>query len=636
MRNPTASPAKFRSLSVKFFRFTAFLVLWTVTVILAYDMHQGNFHAGKGMLLCVVVVLVAYAIARFTINLLIKPIRILQHGMEEVNLGNLKRIKFPSTGDEIEFLAKSFNSMIKRLAESQKRLVEHQEELEQKVKDRTLELEQAMEKAMEASGAKSEFLANMSHELRTPMNGLLGMIELSLDTPSSAEQKDQLETAQRCALSLLTLVNDVLDLSKIESGKMAFEHINFNIASTLEDTLKGYEIKARQKGVLLEWNFASDLPAELSGDPLRLRQIVNNLVSNSIKFTSEGAIEVKIAAHKSEKDPSKWTVELHVIDTGTGIPEDKLVTIFEKFTQVDGSISRRYGGTGLGLAITKRLVELQNGTISVESELGLGSKFSIVLDFDAAMPVQVVEKPIPVTKIEGAANPRVQETSGAILLVEDNVVNQRVVTAILKKRGYEIDVASNGVEALMKLEQRSYAVILMDVQMPVMDGLEATRKLRLNESWKDVPVIAMTAHAMSGDKERCIAAGMNAYISKPVHSAHLLATIEAYYSKPVAKVPSSHPNDLMRPFLAQANEGLAALRKSVDEVDLNLLEEQVRTLREAAEVISASGVVESAKRVELAIQAKKPDAVTHGLLLLEGEITRLKQSTTVTTEYALT
>lgn len=635
MSNPSSGPPKFRSLSVKFFRFTACLVLWIVAVILAYDMHQGGFHAGKGVLLCVVVVLVASAIARFTINLLIKPIRILQHGMEQVGQGNLKRIKFPSTGDEIEYLARSFNSMIKRLADSQKRIVEHHEELEKKVKDRTLELEEAMAKAMEASGAKSEFLANMSHELRTPMNGLLGMIELSLDTPSSAEQKEQLETAQRCALSLLALVNDVLDLSKIESGKMALEHINFNIASTLEDTLKGYGIKARQKGVLLEWTYSPSLPAEVSGDPLRLRQIVNNLVSNSIKFTSEGAIEVKISAHKSEMDASKWTVEIHVIDTGTGIPEDKLATIFEKFTQVDGSISRRYGGTGLGLAITKRLVELQYGRISVESELGLGSKFSIVLVYDAAVPVQAPVKTTTVSKIEEVAKPISQQHCGVILLVEDNLVNQRVVMTVLKKRGYEIDVASNGIEALAKMEQRSYAIILMDVQMPVMDGLEATRKLRQDDRWKDVPVIAMTAHAMSGDKERCIAAGMNAYISKPVHSAHLLATIEAYYTKPVTNEQRAHTKELMQPFLAQASEGLLELRKSVEAVDLNQLEQQVRNLREAAEIISATGVVESAKRVELAIQSKKPDEVTHGLLLLEGEITRLHQSTTVTTEYAV-
>lgn len=634
MRNPPASPAKFRSLSVKFFRFTAFLVLWIVTVILAYNMHQGSFDLGKGLLLCLIVVLVAYAIARFTINLLVKPIRILQRGIEEVGQGSLKRIKFPSTGDEIEFLAESFNSMIKRLAESQKRLVEYQEELEQKVKERTHELEGAMQKAMEASGAKSEFLANMSHELRTPMNGLLGMIELSLDAPASTEQKEQLETAQRCALSLLSLVNDVLDLSKIESGKMALEHINFNITSTLEDALRGYAMKARQKGVLLEWNFSPNLPAEVSGDPLRLRQIVNNLVSNSVKFTSEGAIEVKISAHKSETDASRWVVELHVIDTGTGIPEDKLTTIFEKFTQVDGSISRRFGGTGLGLAITKRLVELQNGKISVESELGLGSKFSIVLEYDPAMPVQVSEKPTPTAAVEDVAKLSDQKHSGAILLVEDNAVNQRVVMTVLKKRGYEIDVASNGIEALAKLEQRSYAIILMDVQMPVMDGLEATRKLRLDPRWNDVPVIAMTAHAMSGDKERCIAAGMNAYISKPVHSAHLIATIEAYYTKPAAKEASTHPNDLMAPFIAQANEGLFELRKSVEAVDLDRLGEQIRNLREAAEIISATGVVESAKRVELAIQSKKTDAVTHGLLLLEGEITRLQQSTTVTTEYA--
>ena len=630
MSEASANAAPFRSLSVKFFRFTSLLVLWIVIVILAYDINQGNFNPSKGLLLCTVVLMVSWAIARFTIKQLIKPIRLLQIGMEEVGRGNLERIKFAKTGDEIEFLGKSFNGMIERLIETQTRLVQQHEELEQKVHERTQALEEAMQKAMEASGAKSEFLANMSHELRTPMNGLLGMIELSLDAPASAEQQEQLETAQRCALSLLALVNDVLDLSKIESGKMALEKISFPLANQLEDTLKGHELKARQKGVLLDWKFAPSMPDEVVGDPLRLRQIVNNLVSNSIKFTDEGAIEVRVAAFKGT-DPSKWNVELHVIDTGAGIPQDKIATIFEKFTQADGSISRRYGGTGLGLAITKRLVDLHNGSISAESELGLGSKFSVLLEYDVAVAPVVVLAPVE-TESKGSegSTSRSKDNDGIVLLVEDNIVNQKVVMAVLKKRGYEIDLASNGEEALVKLEQRSYAVVLMDVQMPVLDGLETTRRMRLEERWKDIPVIAMTAHAMNGDKEKCLAAGMNAYISKPVHSAHLLATIEAYTSRPVKKLTAAPVDDLMKPFLSRANDGLAQLRKSLDNTDLATLEEQVGYLRQAAEAISATGIVECAKRVEIAVASKNTDDVMHSLLLLEGEITRLNQQTVVT------
>ena len=632
MSDKSPKSAPFRSLSVKFFRFTSMLVIWIVAVILAYDINQGHFSPAKGLFLCAFVLLVAWAIARFTIGLLIKPIRVLQLGMEEVGRGNLKPIKFSPTGDEIEYLANSYNSMIQKLCETQKHLAEHQERLEEMVKQRTHALEEAMKSAVHASGAKSEFLANMSHELRTPMNGMLGMIELALESPSSPEQQEQLETAQRCSFSLLSLVNDVLDLSKIESGKMALEKIDFELVGHLEDILKGHESKAREKGVLLQWNLAPSLPAEVSGDPLRLRQIVNNLVSNSIKFTEEGAIEVQVSAFKSA-DASKWNVELHVIDTGTGIPRDRIGSIFEKFTQADNTISRRYGGTGLGLAITKKLVELHKGTITVESELDLGSKFSVVLEYGIKNPVVVPEEPVVAAPSADPA-PVLDKvkTVGSVLVVEDNVVNQKIVMAVLKKRGYEIELACNGEEALAKLEQRSFAVVLMDVQMPVMDGLETTRRMRADDRWKDIPVIAMTAHAMTGDKEKCLAAGMNAYISKPVHSAHLTATIEAYTSRPAkAKAPAqANQSDWMKPFIEEANEGLVRLRKAVEKADLASLQVQVSLLREAAEAIDATGVIECAKRVQKAAISKNADEVTHSLLLLEGEITRLNQQTIVT------
>ncbi len=618
MQTSQLASTKFRSLSVKFFRFTASLVLWVVAVVLAYDLNQGNFNPGKGILLCAVVLMVAGAIARFTIRLLVKPIHILERGMQEVGRGKLEQIEYSATGDEIEYLGKCFNSMIDDLRKSQQQIVQYQEMLEDRVRQRTVALEDAMQRAMDASRAKSEFLANMSHELRTPMNGLLGMIELSLDAPASDEQKEQLEIAQRCALSLLSLLNDVLDLSKIEAGKMALELISFPLSDLLIDTLKNHSPRAAEKGISLDWKLSPNLPKRALGDSLRLRQIVNNLVSNSIKFTTEGAVEVRVSAEKKAK--SKFVLLIEVIDTGTGIPPDKLKTIFEKFTQVDGSISRRYGGTGLGLAITKKLVDLHEGEILVESELGLGTKFTVSLPYE----VSELEERDQLVLDPGARVTVVPDDpadAGAVLVVEDNLVNQKVVTAVLNKRGYRVSVANNGEEALEMLEKTQFAIVLMDVQMPVLDGLEATRRMRADDRWKTIPVIAMTAHAMTGDREKCLEAGMNAYISKPVHSAHLLATIEAYILQGIAtEVTTLDPRTK---FFAMAPTCLAHMRQQVKRADLATLSAEVEDLRFAAQKINASGVANCAQRVQAAADAMNSDEVLHSLLLLEGEITRL-------------
>ena len=618
MQTSQLASTKFRSLSVKFFRFTASLVLWVVAVVLAYDLNQGNFNPGKGILLCAVVLMVAGAIARFTIRLLVKPIHILERGMQEVGRGKLEPIEYSATGDEIEYLGKCFNSMIDDLRKSQQQIVQYQEMLEDRVRQRTVALEDAMQRAMDASRAKSEFLANMSHELRTPMNGLLGMIELSLDAPASDEQKEQLETAQRCALSLLSLLNDVLDLSKIEAGKMALELISFPLSDLLIDTLKNHSPRAAEKGIALDWKLSPSLPKRAMGDSLRLRQIVNNLVSNSIKFTTEGAVEVRVTAEKKAK--SKFVLQIEVVDTGTGIPPDKLKTIFEKFTQVDGSISRRYGGTGLGLAITKKLVDLHEGEILVESELDLGTKFTVSLPYEVSeledREQSVLDPGARVTVV-----PDDPADAGAVLVVEDNLVNQKVVTAVLNKRGYRVSVANNGEEALEMLEKAQFAIVLMDVQMPVLDGLEATRRMRADDRWKTIPVIAMTAHAMTGDREKCLEAGMNAYISKPVHSAHLLATIEAYILQSTVTAVSTL--DPRTKFFAMAPTCLAHLRQQVKRADLTTLSAEVKDLRFAAQEINANGVANCAQRVQIAADAMNADEVLHGLLLLEGEITRL-------------
>lgn len=516
---------KFRSLSSKFTWFTGSLVYLVVATVLFFDIRQQTFNWTKGIVLCGVVAVLATLISRFTIRLLARPLQFLEAGITSVRHGRLEHIQVSQTNDEIQYLGESFNRMIEVLAASKEEIRQHQELLEQRIRQRTAELEKAMNAAFAASRAKSEFLANMSHELRTPMNGLLGMLDLTLDSRLAADQRDQVETAQRCAYSLLALLNDILDLSKIEAGKMLFEKTPMDASTVVEDCVKAFLAKASQKGIQLQiQRHPSTGPVRVSGDPLRLRQIVTNLISNAVKFTESGGVQVRLDASVPRLD-GRVEIRVEVLDTGAGIPPDKLPQIFDKFTQADSSITRKYGGTGLGLAISRQLVELQGGTIRAESELGRGSLFTVVIPMEPA-PLAEKELPAaPAAREVGADRSRVH-----VLLVEDNLVNQKVVIAVLRKKGYQIDVAGDGKQALMMLEAslQPYNLVLMDVQMPIMDGMEATRLMRLDPRWRNLPVIAMTAHAMNGDKERCLEAGMDAYIAKPVQPTHLISMIEKH------------------------------------------------------------------------------------------------------------
>jgi signal transduction histidine kinase/ActR/RegA family two-component response regulator len=521
-------PGVLRSLASKFSLFTATLVFWVVVTLLAYNLRQDNFDVGKGLLLCVVVMLVSGTISRFTIRLLARPLKLLQAGITSVRDGYLEPIQVSRTGDEIEFLGESFNGMIEALAASRKEIREHQELLEQRIKERTEQFEEATRHAQAANQAKTEFLANVSNELRTPMHGIVGMLDNVLEKHLPSDQIEELQTAHRCAFSMLSSLNDILDLSKIESGKLTLEKAPFDVRAAAMECIKAHQPMEPRNGIELGLEVAPEVPAQIAGDSLRIRQILSSLIGNAVKCTERGSVGVRIDGRVS--GVNEFSLRIAVRDTGTGIPADRLLSVFDKFNQAEG-------GTGLGLAIAQKLVELHGGEIHVESELGCGSTFVVTL------PCAVVGKLPGGAQIQDPPQrPNVAPAPGRLLVVEDNQVNQKVVTAVLRKRGFVIELANDGREALAKLESGGdFDLILMDVQMPGLDGLEATRLIRKDERWKALPIVAMTAHAMTGDKERCLEAGMNGYISKPVHPSHLLTTVDEFLgNRTLVQQPVAH------------------------------------------------------------------------------------------------
>ena len=379
-------------------------------------------------------------------------------------------------------------------------------------------IREALNSAEGANQSKSVFLAHMSHEIRTPMNGILGATELLLDQAANDEQKQLVDIIHTSSNALLNIINDILDLSKIESGNFELEQINFDLHDLCKDAYQLFSSPAQKKGIQIVYYYQAELPQFWVGDPNRIRQVINNLLSNALKFTHSGRIDLLVTGERLTNH--QFDITISVKDTGIGIAEKKVKQIFTAFKQADANTSRKYGGTGLGLTISKHLANAMQGDIGVSSVLGLGSTFALKLPLKPG-------KTEAVAKRTGLA----RDYHANVLLAEDNPVNAKIASKILHKLGIQTVVVENGKLALEEVTNKNYDIVLMDINMPILDGISAAEKIRqLPFPRNQIPILALTANAMMEDRERCMDAGMNGFVSKPINIAHLIDELDSILS----------------------------------------------------------------------------------------------------------
>ena len=558
------------------------------------------------------------------------------HDVTDSRIHHTKAVK--ESDDELGHLIDAFNIMLEQLDlsfktrdDAQRALSHHLNHLQEIIHEQTLDLQKSLDIADHANRSKSDFLANMSHEIRTPMNAIMGMSHLVKSTPLSEKQRYYINKIDISTQMLMSIINDILDYSKIESGKMLLDNTVFLLDDLVVYVIDSVSIKAKQKHIELSTIIESNVPRRLVGDSLRLGQILLNLVSNAVKFTEMGDIRVKIELNHQMEN----LVSLHfsVSDTGIGLSPQQIDRLFQPFSQADSSITRKYGGTGLGLSICKQLAGLMNSEIQVSSIEGKGSVFSFDLTLSIA-PEKLTDANSMI-KHKDTTSPHYKHQR--VLLVEDNEINREVVIELLTSMDLEVMIASNGQEGLELAKNKHFDLILMDIQMPVMDGITATQHIRAEKSLQSIPIIAMTANAMTSDYEKSIAAGMNDHLSKPIEMDKLIATLNRWLgidlsikNAPKSKA-SAFPNTLepfdlekasklsndnnellhrlLLSFAKRYQDAPKQLREFIDTKNFTEIEHLAHSLKGVAGTLAAQELKEAASALEIAVRNHRYDEI---------------------------